>query len=327
MQISLTGIHNEPRLPATAAEMPISAVEGMNVAVIGGGLMGHAIAGLHAAAGAQVTVLETDAESRRSMHGRIHASFTPLGSADRAVANTSVTSDSGRALSGSDIVIEAAVETIAVKNDLVRLASRFAPESIFATNTSAIRISDIAESHANPELVVGTHYFNPPHLIPLVEVVPGQRTSPNTVQKIAEYLRSIDKIPAVLSSDPPGFVANRIQHAMWREALALLEAGVADAETIDLIVCNSFGPRLTVMGPIENADYVGLDLIESIHSYLFPHLSSTTSPSTEVLNAVARGKLGRKTGQGITTWTEQRAQQATERLASHLITTFSSRKG
>lgn len=283
--------------------------------------MGHGIAGLHAAQGSQVTVIEPNSATRESLRRRLLNSFAPLDVADEVVRNTTVSADP-EAMIGSDLIVEAASEQLDLKISILRTASQHAPQAIFATNTSALRISDIAGAHVNPSLVVGTHFFNPPHLIPLVEVVPGERTAKSTIRLVANHLRSLGKQPAVLSSDPPGFVANRIQHAMWREALDLLDKGVADAQTIDMIVRNSFGARLSVMGPIENADYVGLDLVAEIHNYLFPSLSNRHQVSDAISNALGAGNLGRKTGQGLSSWSEEQTQRSTDTLSKHLIDQF-----
>ena len=165
------------------------------------------------------------------------------------------------AVEGVDVVIEAVPERLALKQDVFERLGQLLPDSMLATNTSVLRIAEIAALTENPERVIGTHWYNPPHLIPLVEVAQSDATSTTDVDWMIGILTQAGKVPVHIRKDTPGFVGNCIQHAMWREAISLVDEGVCDAATADLVVRSSFGLRLAAMGPVENADDVGLDLI------------------------------------------------------------------
>ncbi|MBN9622573.1 MAG: 3-hydroxyacyl-CoA dehydrogenase family protein, partial [Actinobacteria bacterium] len=171
----------------------------------------------------------------------------------------------------------------------------------------------------SPGRVVGTHWWNPPHLIPLVEVVEAEGTDPTVAARMIAILEGVGKVPVHVRRDVPGFIGNRLQHALWREALALIDAGVCDPRTIDVVVRNSFGLRLSVLGPVENADYAGLDLTEAVHAYLLPHLDRSTEPARGVRERVARGELGAKAGSGYLEWGRGDAEETRDRLAAHLV--------
>ena len=179
-------------------------------------------------------------------------------------------------------------------------------------------MTSIAARTTKPERVVGTHWWNPPQLIPVVEVIRGARTSDETMQKTVALLTDLGKTPVRVERDVPGFVGNRLQHALWREAIALVADGVCDAETVDLMVRNTLGLRLGVMGPIENADYVGLDLTLAIHEAVLPSLNRDPHPSPLLRELVAAGELGAKSGRGFLAWPDGERDRATRRLADHV---------
>jgi 3-hydroxybutyryl-CoA dehydrogenase len=154
--------------------------------------------------------------------------------------------------------------------------------------------------------------------VPLVEVVEAERTDASAVERTIAILEAAGKRPVHVRRDVPGFVGNRLQHAMWREALSLIDAGVCDAETVDLVAREGFGSRLAVLGPVENADLVGLDMTEAIHTYLLPHLDRSTEPARGLRERVGRGELGARSGRGYLEWEEGRAEATRERLIEHL---------
>jgi 3-hydroxybutyryl-CoA dehydrogenase len=166
--------------------------------------------------------------------------------------------------------------------------------------------------------VVGTHWWNPPYLVPLVEVVQAEATSTDVVSRAMELLATAGKSPVHVLRDIPGFVGNRLQHALWREAFALVGDGVCDAETVDRVVKSGFGLRLPMLGPMETADLVGLDLTLAIHEYILPYLDRTPGPAPILREKVERGELGMKTGRGFRPWTEDQAQSVRERLIDQL---------
>lgn len=292
------------------------------VGVVGAGLMGHGIAQVFAAAGAEVAVYDPDQAQRRSLRERIAANLASLGEDRSALERVAAVESLAAAVAGAELVVEAAPEDVELKRGVFAALEREAPAAaILATNTSVIAIGDVAagaERDATRERIVGTHWWNPPYLINLVEVIEAAATSAATVERTTEILRAAGKTPVHVRRDIPGFVGNRLQHALWREALSLLDAEVCDAETVDLVVREGFGARLATIGPIENADLVGLDLTESIHSYLLPHLDRSTEPAAGLRARVGAGELGAKSGRGYLEWPEGAAGATRERLIAHL---------
>ena len=215
---------------------------------------------------------------------------------------------------------EAVAEKLELKREIFqRLDAICPPDVILATNTSVISITEIAERARNKERIVGTHFWNPPYLVPLVEVVRGMHTSPQTVDGAYDLLKCVGKHPVRVMKDVPGFVGNRLQHALWREAISIVENGVADAATVDEVVKSGFGLRLPVLGPLENADLVGLDLTFQIHDYILKYLERSTQPSPLLKQKVEAGELGFKSGVGFQEWSEERISKTRENLLNHLL--------
>lgn len=290
------------------------------MAVVGAGLMGHGIAQVFAAAGHSVRIYDEHREALATVQSRIRANLERIG-ADTAAAEAIEPAESlGEAVAGAAFVTEAVVEDLAIKQALFAELGALAPNAVLATNTSVMSITSIAERVADRAQVVGTHWWNPPHLIPLVEVTPGAGTSPETVDRAMTLLEGAGKSPVRVKKDVPGFIGNRMQHALWREAISLIDSGIADPEDVDRVVKSSFGLRLSVLGPIENADLVGLDLTKAIHDYLLPHLDARPGPAPLLDELVASGQLGMKTGRGLLPWTDEQAEGVRHRLFDHLVT-------
>jgi 3-hydroxybutyryl-CoA dehydrogenase len=186
-------------------------------------------------------------------------------------------------------------------------------------------VTAIAARAIGPERVLGMHWWNPPELIPVVEVVPGALTSAELPGRLMALLIHLGKTPVRVRRDVPGFIGNRLQHALWREAIALVADGVCDAETVDLVARNTIGLRLARMGPIENADYVGLDLTMAIHDAVLAALSTSREPSPLLRGLVDRGDLGAKTGRGFLPWAPGARQAAADELAAHVMAQTPSR--
>jgi 3-hydroxybutyryl-CoA dehydrogenase len=226
------------------------------------------------------------------------------------------------AVAHADLVVEAAPEKLELKQRLFEQVAAAAPKhAILASNTSVIPITRIGEAldgDARARLV-GTHWWNPPHLVPLVEVVRTDFTRDDVFDAAFDWLAAAGKRPVKVHRDVTGFIGNRLQHALWREALGLVEDGVCDAAAIDLVVKNSFGMRMPVLGPMENADLVGLELTRDVHRVLFPDLKSDTTPSPLLDRLIAEGHTGMKSGQGLLDWTAAEAEAVHGRLAAHLI--------
>jgi 3-hydroxybutyryl-CoA dehydrogenase len=303
-----------PDQQPTAADWPA------RVSVVGAGLMGRRIAGVLASAGAEVRLAdvrsdvldEAVAEARQvAIDGAPSLARARPGSVE-AVREVDDSAD------GADLVVEAVVEDVAVKNALFARLRCIAPEAVLATNSSVLPVTRIAAGVDRADLIVGMHWWNPPDLVPIVEVVQGELTDPDVVERVMSFLARAGKTPVWVRKDVAGFIGNRLQHALWREALHLVAAGVADAETVDLVVRNTIGLRLAQMGPLENADYVGLDLTAAIHQAVLPELDRSTDVSPLVRALVEDGRLGAKSGSGLLEWPPGRREQVRDDLAYHV---------
>jgi 3-hydroxyacyl-CoA dehydrogenase len=223
-------------------------------------------------------------------------------------------------LANVDVAVEAVAERLDAKRDLLaRLEEIVGPDALIATNTSGLRVSDIAAELATPERVVAMHFWNPAHLMPLVEVGGGERTAPANVDRAVELARAIGKQPVRVEREVLGFLGTRLQQAVVREAIALVEAGVASAEDVDLAVRTSFGIRFPVTGPLESADLTGLDVIAAIHEYLLPDLDRSTAPQDALRERVAAGDLGVKSGRGFHDWGRRDAGALIRRRDEELV--------
>ena len=240
--------------------------------------------------------------------------------ADR-LSRISFTSDiDSELVKDADLVIEAVFEDMGIKREtFAKLEARCRPDTIFCTNSSVMSPSEISAQLKHRERFVGTHFWNPGHLIPLVEVVKSDASSEETAQTVMEVLRSVGKRPVLCKKDVPGFIANRMQHALWREAISIVEHGIADAATVDEAVRCSFGLRLPQLGPMENADMVGTDLTYNIHDYILRDLESSPEPSPLLRQLRDEGKLGFKSGEGFQSWTPDQVAQSNAELNDYLI--------
>ncbi len=281
-------------------------IDRTTIAIIGAGLMGAGLARLFVSAGCKVAVCDPDAGARAR-----------LAAAQPAVT---VTDSIALAVDGARLVIEAAPEIPALKQSIfAELAATAGAYTLLATNSSVIPVGVVADKVPDDvaRRVLGTHFWNPPDIIPLVEVIQGPRTDEASVLAAMDILRAAGKEPVHVRRDlVPG---NRLQHALWREAIALVEEGVCAPADIDHIIKRSFGLRLPVLGPLENADLVGLDLTRQIHEVVLPTLSRATTPSPALTERTDSGRLGVKSGSGFYDgWTAERADSVRRRLADHL---------
>jgi len=210
------------------------------------------------------------------------------------------------AVRDADFVIEAVAEDLNLKKDIFSVVDGVCRETtIIATNTSGLSITGLASATNRPEKVVGTHFWNPPHMIPLVEIVRGEKTSEETIGIAADLMTKIGKTPVIVQKDIPGFIGNRLQFALLREALHIVEQGVASMEDVDTTVKMSFGARLPITGPLESADLGGLDVYVAISKYLMPDLCNSTEVSALLAEAVKNGRLGVKSWAGLYKWTPE----------------------
>jgi 3-hydroxybutyryl-CoA dehydrogenase len=289
------------------------------ITVIGAGLMGHGIAQVFALAGHDVTIYDSFAATLDSAKARILANLKDLGDDESAVNRVTPQADLGVAVRDADYVVEAVLEDLPLKQKIFAEVEKHArPDAILASNTSVIPITQIMQGLTRRERALGTHWWNPPFLVPLVEVIETQWTSPATVDFTMKLHADAGKTPAHVKMDVPGFIGNRLQHALWREAIALVEHGICDAETVDNVIKAAFGRRLAVLGPLENADMVGTDLTLAIHNTVLGDIDSRPAPSPYLEKLVTDGKLGFKSGEGFRKWSPQQQTALRLKVLRHL---------
>ncbi len=293
----------------------------MQIAVIGAGLMGHGIALTLARAGHAVVVTDPMPEARAALHDRVAESLRLMGVDEPAILpRISVVATVPEAVAAADFVIEAAPEKMALKQAIFAEVEAAAPaHAILCSNTSVMPITQIMSGLGDKTRALGTHWWNPPHLIPLVEVIRTADTAESAMAATIALLAGAGKTPVRVEKDVPGFIGNRLQHALWREAVSLVERGICDAAAVDMVIKASFGRRLAVLGPLENADLVGTDLTLDIHNTVLADLESRPGPSPLLVQMVADGRLGMKSGAGFHTWQPEQAQALRAKVAAHLI--------
>ena len=281
-----------------------------HLAVVGAGGMGSGIAALFAARAPVVLIDPVDGALDRA-RASIARQLGVYAAGDEAEAMARIRmSPDLEAAADCDLVIEAVPENLELKRGIfAKLDAICAPGAIFATNTSGLSINALASAVTRRERFVGTHFFTPADVIPLVEVVRNDDTSEATVAVVMDALRAVGKRPVLVRRDIPGFIANRIQHALAREAISLLEKGVASAEDIDEVVKWSLGIRLALSGPLEQRDMNGIDVHHAIASYLYQDLENRQEPSELLRGKVERGELGAKSGQGFYAWSPERRER------------------
>ena len=289
------------------------------IAIIGAGLMGHGLALVFAVGGHDVAITDPFPDVRNSVKERIAATLESLGRDRSSLDRITVVPSLAEAVKDADIVIEATPEKLELKQQIfAELEASAPPKALLCSNTSVIPIGRIAAHVTSRHRVLGTHWWNPPYLVPLVEVIEAEGTDTAAVNHMISLLTKLGKVAVHVRKDVPGFVGNRLQHALWREAISLVENGVCDAETVDLVVKNSFGLRLPVLGPLENADLVGTDLTLDIHNQVLSDLEDSHSPSPLLVKMVQEGRLGFKSGQGFMPWTEEKKSSLRTKVLQHL---------
>lgn len=308
------------------------------LATIGAGTMGRDIAFAAAAGGRSVRLFDIDDSSLCAARDRVRTVATALkgteayGFDDAAAVAERVeyTTSLERAVEDIDLVIEAVPEVRETKLAAFERIDRYTPErAVIATNTSSLPLNELAEPIDAPERFCGMHWFHPAHIVPVVEVVYAERTVDRTIETATRFLKAIGKDPVVLKQDIPGFIANRIQSAMAREAWALLEADVAHPAEIDRAIKGTFGFRLPVLGAFEKADYSGLDVHHTVLSELLPEIDRGTSPPEVLSSLVERKRYGAKTGQGVYDWRDSdldAVAEARDRRLVELLDVYQSAK-
>ena len=289
------------------------------IGIVGAGLMGHGIAQSFAVAGHAVMVHDPASQALATLRERVARNLADFGLDSKAVERISPCDSLVDAVASADVVFEAAPEKLALKQAIFDNLERLAPpRALLSSNTSVIPIGKIAARVTTRNRVIGTHWWNPPYLVPLVEVIQADGTAPESISTMVALLTSIGKTAVHVKKDVPGFIGNRLQHALWREAISLVQNGVCDAETVDTVVKAGFGRRLAVVGPLENADLVGTDLTLDIHENVLPDLDRTPGPLPYLRELVATGKLGFKSGEGFRKWTPAEQAELRQALLNHL---------
>ena len=290
--------------------------------VIGTGTMGPGMGAVLARAGIDTALFDVSAEAlERAKAGAELAA----GVLDRLEApkqdggGLRFESELDAALTGADFVLEAVPEKLELKHELfTQLEAAVGPDVILASNTSGIPITKIASVCAHPERVVGMHWSNPPHLIPMIEVIPGERTSQATVDATSALVRRFGYHP-VVEKEVAGFVENRILYAILRECLDLVDRGIIDPEGLDLNVRWGIGYKLAVIGPMELLDMAGLDIYNAVGSYLNQDLSTSGEVSSTIRDLIEKGRLGMKTGGGIYDYTPEQIDELRAARAGKLV--------
>ncbi|MGA2626950.1 MAG: 3-hydroxyacyl-CoA dehydrogenase family protein [Candidatus Bathyarchaeia archaeon] len=298
------------------------------VSIIGAGLMGHGIAQVFAQAGYNVMLKDIKQEFLSNAIIRMKENLQTLSDAgiiqrqeiDATLSRVKTTLDMKEALMNTDFMIEAATENMDLKKQIFMEASKFSPENaILATNTSGLPIVDIAGVTNRPGRVVGIHFWNPPYLLRAVEVVKGTSTTDETVKVAYDILKKVGKKPVVVKRDIPGQIGIRILYAMLREAMSLVEKGVASPEDIDTVVKEALGTRLPVVGVLELADLSGVDLVLMVSKRLFKDLDNSPEPSKLLTDMVANGRTGIKSSEGFYSWTPQSIASIVKKRDEHLL--------
>lgn len=296
-----------------------------SIAIIGMGTMGPGMAARLARGGMQVTAYDVASaaiERARTMQGMAEGVLDALGIAAPATGAGTVrfTDDLADAVSGADLVIENVPEKIEIKAEVYRkIDALVAADTIVASDTSGIPITQLQAHISNPARMVGMHWSNPPHIIPMIEVIGGEQTAPETVQTIKELIRSLGLLPVVVKKDVPGFVENRVLYALLREVVDLVERGVIDPEDIDTCVSWGIGYKLAVVGPMALLDMAGLDIYNSVSTFLNSDLADRKDVAPMIGEKIAAGTLGIKSGKGIYDYTPERIAELQRERARKLV--------
>ena len=291
-------------------------------AVIGTGTMGPGMGAVLARCGIETSLYDVSPEALERAKGGAELAAGVLERLDAAQedgGSLRFESDLAAALDGADFVVEAVPEKLELKHEVFKqFEQEVGPDTVLASNTSGIPITKIAEVCEHPARVVGMHWSNPPHLIPMIEVIPGEQTSQEAVDTTAELVRRIGYHP-VQEREVPGFVENRILYAILRECLDLVDRGIISPEGLDLNVRWGIGYKLAVIGPMELLDMAGLDIYNAVGSYLNQDLSTSGEVSKTIRDRIDEGRLGMKTGGGIYDYTPEQIDQLRAKRAGKLV--------
>ncbi len=298
------------------------------IAIVGAGLMGHGIAQEFALAGYEVHIHDITKDKLQQAVKNIRANLQMLikigtvtqKQAESVLKNIHPGIELKDVVAEADLVIETVSENLELKQKIFLKLDQLCPEhTILASNTSTLMPSKLASSTRRPDKVLVAHYFNPPYLLPLVEIVRHKETSDETVTTIYDLLTRAGKSPAIVQKEVPGFIGNRLQLALLREALSIVEKGIATPQDVDIVVKNGFGRRFAAAGPFEILDIAGWDLVMAATQYVLPDLESSTEVSPVLKDKIEKGELGVKTGKGFYDWTPESAEALKQKIGQILV--------
>jgi 3-hydroxybutyryl-CoA dehydrogenase len=294
--------------------------EPRHAAIIGGGNMGADVALTFAAGGWQAHVVELSEATRRKLPDYYARGLKQIGSRASLGRFTTHAALQDVPWKDVDIVIECIPEKLDLKRKLFADLEKVArPDTVLASNSSSFPISEIAQGLQTQERMIGLHYFLPAHLVPLVEVVRSGKTKPGLPEEVGELMRALGKVPVQVRKDIPGFLANRMQHALAREAFALIDSGVATPEDVDAAVRFGFGFRFLAAGPCLQRDHAGLEVHTAAAATMYPSLANNDVPAAALREKVERGDLGMKTGRGFYEWNADSIQREKARYEGKLM--------
>jgi 3-hydroxybutyryl-CoA dehydrogenase len=306
------------------------------VAVIGCGMIGPDISTSLLTNGIRVRLVGLDEEDASRGVANIEKDLTDLVDAavigheerTQALGMVEKSTDISSAVRDADMVFEAVFEDVRVKQQVFAQIDDSCPDrAILCSSTSGLSPNDIGANIQHQDRMMVTHFWNPPYLVPLVEIVPHERLSAEARELALALIKRLGKVPVVLKKDFPGHIGNRLQHALYREALYLIEQGVADPADIDKVVLASFGPRFSTIGPMEYFDSCGLDLHEKVQSYLYPTLCNEPKPQKILIDNVRAGNLGQKSRRGLFDWSDRDDEEFRRRRNKRFIELLKTGRG
>jgi 3-hydroxybutyryl-CoA dehydrogenase len=300
---------NSPNVASTIDPLESSGLPAPSRAcalIAGGGTMGADVALVLARAGCRTLVLEPSEARRLALDAYLDTGLQNLGAAHRRDRISACAAMDDVDWQAVDLVIECIPEKLAPKQALfAELERRARPDAVLTSNSSSFPISAIADGLASAARMFNLHFFMPAHLVPLVEVVLGERSSPALAESLSAFMRGCGMVPVLVKKDLPGFLANRLQHAMAREAFAMIDAGIATPEDVDAAVRFGFGFRFLAAGPVLQRDHAGIDVHCPAAATMYPSLATNSVPARALTERLESGRFGMKTGEGFYKWTPE----------------------
>jgi len=292
----------------------LGAPSATSAAIIGGGTMGADVAVVLLRARCHVSIVEPRLDQHDAIRARVTSNLNAIDCADNASLLKLEADSDQLEWPGIGLVIECVPENLDLKQRVFRdLARKATPAAVLASNSSSFPISEIIQDCPGPERMLGLHFFMPAHIVPLVEVVMGPRTDARVADAMAAFMRRCGSVPIMVRKDVPGFIANRLQHALGREAYSLIAEGIANPEDIDAAVRFGFGFRYLAAGPIMQKEHAGLDVHASAAATIYPSLSNVSTPPAVLADKPKQGKTGMKSGEGFYKWDEGSIREEKER--------------